>query len=30
VARNTTPSVTFIRPPALLLIVASRSINAII
>ncbi len=29
-ARNTTPSVTFIRPLALLLIVASRSINAII
>ncbi len=29
-ARNTTPSVTFIRPIALLIIVASRSINSLI
>jgi phosphonate transport system permease protein len=29
-ARNTTPSVTFVRPVALLLIVASRSINSLI
>ncbi len=29
-ARNTTPSIAFVRPIALLLIVASRSINAII
>ncbi len=29
-ARNTTPSVTFIRPLALLIIVASRSINSLI
>jgi phosphonate transport system permease protein len=29
-ARNTTPSVTFVRPVALLIIVSSRSINALI
>ena len=29
-ARNTTPSVTFVRPVALLIIVASRSINSLI
>ena len=29
-ARNTTPSVFFLRPPALLIIVASRSVNALI
>ena len=29
-ARNTTPSVTFVRPVALFIIVASRSINSLI
>jgi phosphonate transport system permease protein len=29
-ARNTTPSVAFVRPPALFIIVASRSINSLI